>query len=126
VTFINSVLSPLIIYALCVLKIPLKNIEFIDGARRYYLWRKSDDTEEKTYSLDAWDLVCQRKKNGGLCIIDLKVRNKGLLLKFRHKLIHRHDNPWVMIIREKYYQNFIPFWCHDIFTIFDIDRGITE
>jgi hypothetical protein len=108
VTFINSALSPLIIYALCVLKIPLQIIEFIDRARRHCLWRKTEDRDEKTYSLVAWDLVCQPKNKGGLGIMDLKVQNQGLLLKFLHKFFNKHDVPWVMLIWEKYYSEGAP------------------
>jgi hypothetical protein len=43
VTFINSALSPLILYAMCVHKIPLQIIEFINRGRRHCLWRKIED-----------------------------------------------------------------------------------
>jgi hypothetical protein len=133
VTFINSALSPLLIYALCVLKIPLQIIEFVDRARRHCLWRKSEDREEKTYSLAAWDLVCRPKKKGGLGIMDLKVQNQGLLLKYLHKFYHKMDVPWVMLIWYKYYGDKVPhattkigsFWWRDVFSLSDIYRGIT-
>jgi hypothetical protein len=74
---------------LCVLELPLQIIEFVDRARRHCLWRKSEDRNEKSYSLAAWDLVCQLKKKGGLGITDLKVQNQGLLMKFLHKFYHK-------------------------------------
>jgi hypothetical protein len=134
VTFINSALSPLIIYALCVLKIPLQIIEFIDRARRHCLWRKTEDRDEKTYSLVAWDLVCQPKNKGGLGIMDLKVQNQGLLLKFLHKFFNKQDVPWVMVIWDKYYSEGAPqarrpcgsFWWRDVSCLFDIYRGIKK
>jgi hypothetical protein len=108
VTYINAALTPLLIYALCVLKIPLQLIEFIDRARKHCLWRKTEDMEEKTYSLAAWDLVCKPKKKGGLGIINLKVQNQALLLKYLHKFFHKHDIPWVMLVWFKYYQDCVP------------------
>jgi hypothetical protein len=108
VTFINSALSPLIIYALCVLKIPLQILEFIDRARRHCLWKKSEDREEKTYSLAAWDIVCQPKDKGGLGLMDLKVQNQGLLLKYMHKFFNKQDIPWVILVWDNYYQNGAP------------------
>jgi len=135
VTFINSAMTPLLTYVLCVLKVPLQIIEFVDRARRHCLWRKSTDRDEKTYSLAAWDLVCKPKKKGGLGLIDLEVQNQGLLLKFLHKFFHKHDIPWVMMIWHKYYQSTptpphasLPcgsFWWRDICSLLDIYRGVT-
>jgi hypothetical protein len=119
---------------MCVLKIPLQIIEFIDRARRHCLWRKSEDRDEKTYSLAAWDLVCQPKSKGGLGIMDLKVQNQGLLMKFLHKFFNKHDVPWVMLVWEKYYQDGAPhtkkpcgsFWWRDVSSLFDIYRGVKK
>ena len=61
VQLINSALSSLLSFAMCVLKLPLKLIEIFDRARRHCLWRKEIDRDAKTHSLAAWDLVCRPK-----------------------------------------------------------------
>jgi hypothetical protein len=35
--------------------------------------------------LAAWDMVGKTKKKGGLGILNLKIQNEGLLLKYLHK-----------------------------------------
>jgi hypothetical protein len=92
------------------------------------------DRDEKTYSLAAWDIVCQPKKKGGLGLMDLKVQNQGLLLKFLHKFFNKQDIPWVMIVWDKYYQSGAPqakrpcgsYWWRDVSSLIPIFRGITQ
>jgi spermidine/putrescine-binding protein len=65
------------------------------------MWRKLGDTifgtrkqkMEKCNSLASWDMVCKPKKRGGLGIINLKIQNQGLLLKYLHKFYNRDDTP---------------------------------
>lgn len=100
---INSALSSTLSFVMCVLKVPLKLIDAFDRARRHCLWRKVLfffehwrkvlDRDARTHSLAAWDLVCRPKQKEGLGIIDLKVQNNALLLKFLHKFIHKADIP---------------------------------
>jgi hypothetical protein len=119
---------------MCVLKIPLQIIEFVNRARRHCLWRKTEDKDEKCYSLAAWDMVCQPKNKGGLGIMDLKLLNQGLLLKFLRKFYNKHDVPWVMLVWDKYYNNGIPhakkpcgsFWWRDVSSLSDIYGGVTR
>jgi hypothetical protein len=62
---VNSVLSSLPTYTMCILKIPIAVLEFIDRARRHCLWRGSD-VNAKNKSLVAWPKVTKPKKKGGL------------------------------------------------------------
>jgi hypothetical protein len=72
-TYVNSAITPLVTFAMCTLKIPLKICEFCDRGRRHCLWRKVVNGEEKCQSLASWDRVCQPKNKGGLGIINPQI-----------------------------------------------------
>jgi hypothetical protein len=80
----------------------------------------------------AWDRVCQPKNKGGLGILNLKIQNEGLLLKYLHKFYNKVDTPWVTLIWNKYYRDQIPhavgpcrsFWWKDICKLMPIFRGL--
>jgi hypothetical protein len=84
-TYVNSVITPLVTFAMCTLKIPIKIFEFCDRARRHCLWRKMVDGEEKCHSLASWEMVCQPKIKGGLSVMNLKVQKQALLIKLMDK-----------------------------------------
>jgi hypothetical protein len=103
---LNSVLSPMSIYYLCTLHIPLGIIKQLNRIERQCLWRGNSDTPRQ--SLAAWDLVCRPKDNGGLGIINLKLQNQGLLIKHLHKFYNKADIPWVSLIWNSYYDGVVP------------------
>ena len=90
--------------------------------------------DEKGMALVSWDKVCLTKTHGGLGILDLKVQNVGLLLKFLHKFYNRMDIPWVQLVWDTYYVDSIPhatnvcgsFWWRDLVHLMPIYRGITH
>jgi hypothetical protein len=55
--------------------------------------RKGQDGEEKHSSLASWDMVRGPKENGGPRILNLKIQNQGLLLKYLHKFYNKEDTP---------------------------------
>jgi hypothetical protein len=132
-TYVNSAITPLVTFAMCTLKLPMKIFEFCDRARRHCLWRKIVNGEEKCQSLASWEMVCQPKAKGGLGVINLHIQNKGLLLKFLDKFYRRCDIPWVQLVWTKHYSNKAPhaqapcgsFWWRDVMGLVDIFRGIT-
>lgn len=65
-TLVNSVLTSLVIYAMCTLRLPPRIVEYLDKLRRTCLWRKKTDDSVKCNSLAAWDLICRPKDKGGL------------------------------------------------------------
>ena len=79
-------------------------------------------------------MVCRPKSSGGLGILDLKVQNDGLLLKFLHKFYNIMDIPWLQLIWDTYYVDWIPhatdicgsFWWRDLVILMPIYRGITH
>lgn len=68
VQLINSALSPLLSFVMCVLKLPIKLIKLFDRARRHCLWRKVLDRDARTHLLAACELVCRPKQKGRLGI----------------------------------------------------------
>jgi hypothetical protein len=89
---------------------------------------------EKCNSLAAWDMVCKPKNKGGLGVLNLKIQNHGLLLKYLHKFYNKADTPWVHLIWNTYYREHIPhalppsgsFWWKDVFNLTPIFRGVAS
>jgi hypothetical protein len=79
-------------------------------------------------------MVCKPKEKGGLRVINLKLQNQSLLLKFLDKFYKRRDIPWVQIVWDKYFDEQVPharpphgsFWWLDVASLMDIFRGVTE
>ena len=107
-------------------------IEVIDRARRHCLWRRKD--KEKINSLASWEMVCKPSKKGGLGIINPRIQNAALLLKHLHKFYNNVDTPWVNLIRDTYYYNYVPhavvssgsFWWKGVYALLDAYRTITK
>lgn len=131
-TFVNSILSSLVVYAMCSIKIPPKIIEHLDKLRRHCFWNKQTEDGPKHNSLAVWDLICRPKLKGGLGIINLKIQNQGLLLKQLFKFYNRLDILWVNLIWSSYYAHGIPhmvdpcgsLWWRDLMQLSDIFRGV--
>ena len=78
-------------------------------------------------------MVCQPKANGGLGVINLKIQNQSLLIKFLDKFYRKCDIPWVQVIWFRYYDDKVPhsrpscgsFWWRDVASLMDIFRGVT-
>ena len=70
-SLLNSVITSLVIFALCTLRLPTKIIELLDKIRRKCLWTKKIAQVDKCNSMASWDLVCKPKDCGGLGVIDL-------------------------------------------------------
>ena len=130
----SSVITSLVIYAMCSIRLPPKILEHLDKLRRYCPWAKNTDDGPKAISLAAWNLVCCPKENGGLGIIDLQIQNQGLLLKQLHKFYNSLDVPWVNLIWSTYSEGLVPhasdqcgsFWWRDIMQLATTYRGVTS
>jgi hypothetical protein len=96
--------------------------------------KENEEGEEKCQSLAAWDMVCKPKDNGGLGILNLKLQNQGLLLKYLHKFYNKVDIPWVHLLWNTYYLGRIPhsmepigsFWWKDVCKLMPIFRGFAS
>ena len=79
-------------------------------------------------------MVCRPKSSGGLGILDLRIQNDGLLLKFLHKFFNKLDIPWVQLIWDTYYLDSIlhaaeicgSFWLRDLVHLMPIYHGISH
>ena len=133
-TLVNSIVTSMLIYAMCTIKLHPKVVEHLDKLRCYCLWAKNSDDGVKNISLAAWELVCRPKRCGGLGVIDIKTQNVALLLKHMFKFYNHADVPWVELIWNTYYSNKIPhavdtvgsFWWKDIMQLNGTFRGITK
>lgn len=64
-----------------VLNLPQWAIKEIDKIRRHFLWHGASE-QHKGYNLANWTSVCQPKTIGGLGILDLRIFNYALLMKW--------------------------------------------
>ena len=107
-SLLNSVITSLLIFAMCTLKLPAGLMQLLDKIRRKCLWTKKTEQGDKCNSMAAWDMVCKPKRCGGLGVLNLKIQNEALLLKFLHKFYNHCDLPWVELIWNSYYTSRIP------------------
>jgi len=133
-TLVNSVITSMLIYAMCTIKLHPKVVEHLDKLRHYCLWAKNSDDGIKSNSLASWELVCRPKRCGGLGVIDIKIQNAALLLKYLFKFYNREDVPWVQLVWEAYYPNKVPhatelmgsFWWKDVMQLSGTFRGVAR
>ena len=67
-------------------------------------------------------------------MLNLKVQNEALLLKFLDKFYNKVDTPWVTLLWNSYYTNKVPhaidpcgsFWWKNVFKLSPIFRGLTS
>ena len=89
---LNSVITSLIIFAICTLRLPTKIIEILDKIRRKCLWIKKTDHGDKINSLASWDMVCRPMEFGGLGIHNLRLLNAALRVPWLERV--DYDRPW--------------------------------
>ena len=76
-TYVNSVVSSLMVYAMSSLRIPPKIVEHLDKIRRHCFWSRKTEDGTKSTSLASWELVCRPKAVGGLGMWTLNLRIKA-------------------------------------------------
>ena len=88
-----------------------------DTARSKFFWEGTGN--KKKYHLIKWAALCCPKKFGGLGILNSKLMNVALLVKWIWKLSQNEQGLWADILRAKYFPdgNFLtskakgsPFW----------------
>jgi hypothetical protein len=118
---------------MCSLKLHKGVIDQVDRARKQCLWR-GNDLQKKGGNLAAWPLVSLPKNKGGLGVINLRIQNDALLLKFLDKFYNKRDIPWVSLIWSTYYSDKVPhasrevgsFWWKDILRLNTYFRGVAR
>lgn len=133
-SLLNSIITSLAMFAMCTIRIHQKILAQLDKTRRHCLWNKKTKVRDKCHSLAAWDMVCRPKKHGGLGVLNLKIQNDALLMKFFHKFYNRHNIPWVDLIWNTYYADTIlhatdpcgSFWWKDVMQLSPIFRVVSS
>jgi hypothetical protein len=90
---VNSVLSSLVTFYLCSIKVPITIIKQVDKYRRHCLWRGSDMNAKKP-PLATWKIVTKPKNRRGLGVINLRLQNDALQIKNLDKFFNKADLPW--------------------------------
>jgi hypothetical protein len=101
---VNSVLSSLLAFYMCSIKVPIDTLNQVDKYRRHCLW-EGGDINAKKIALASWILVTWPKSKGGLGVIKLRIQNEAVLMKNLDKFFSKADLPWVKLIWNKYYSN---------------------
>jgi hypothetical protein len=117
---VNSVLSSLPSFYMSTISLYQGIIDQLDKYKRHCL-RKKSEISQNCPTIAAWSLICKPKDKGGLGVIDLKMQNECLLLKFLDKFLNKKDVPWVHLVWESYYSPALPptkfkdcsFWWRD-------------
>ena len=78
---LNSILSSMPMHYMSVIRLPDWVINEIDKIRRRFLWKGASE-QGKGYHLVDWQKVCKPKDIGGLGILDMRIFNQSLLLKW--------------------------------------------
>ena len=129
--YLNSAMSSLPIFFLCILSIPPGILKQLEWIQRQCFWRRN--RQEHSPSLAAWELICRPKKKGGFGILNLGLQNAALLMKHANKFLNRKDLPWVNLIWNTYYHERVPqgtepcgsYWWRNILKLLDNFREVT-
>jgi hypothetical protein len=101
---VNSILSSLPTYTMCSISVPVEVHEYVDRARRHYMWRNSE-ANAKDKPIVAWKKCTRPKRKGGLGIVNLRSQNAALLMKHLDNFYNYKDIPWVKLIWATYYSH---------------------
>ena len=134
ITLVNSVATSMINFAMCTLQLNAGFMQYFDKVTRRFVWTKKNEQGESSNSLVAWQRVYCPKAHGGLGVVNIKVQNQVLLLKFLDKFYNRAEMPWVRLFWDSYYLNSVPhvspicgsFWWKQIYKVMPIFRGISS
>jgi len=72
----------------------------MDSIRAKFLWQGAD--EKFKYHMAKFEMVCRPKDQGGLGIINTKIMNECLLVKWIWKIYQQPDELWFKILKAKY------------------------
>ena len=81
-----------------------------DKHRGGFYWNSTDN--KRKYRLVKWQLMCKPKNLGGLGIINTRVMNICLLIKWWWKIMTVGDDPlWFSILKAKYFPHSNPMFA---------------
>jgi len=97
---IKAVLSSLPVYYLSLFKMPKKVALEINKIQRRFLWNSKHNC--KTAALVKWEVVQRPKKEGGLGVGDLIIKNAALLFKWWWRFACEEGAAWRSVIQSIY------------------------
>ena len=96
----NSCLSSIPMYCMSFYWLQEGVHKKMGGIRTNFLWQ---GTEEKfRYHMTKWKMVSRPKDHGGVGIINIKIMNECLLVKWIWKIHQEPDELWFKLIKAKY------------------------
>jgi hypothetical protein len=105
----NSSLASLPTYTMGFYLLPLGSHRRMDTSRSRFFWRGAEG--DFKYHMVKWKAVCRPKQLGGLGIINTRVLNECLLVKWIWKLYNQKDRLWVRLLTAKYMKDGDSFFC---------------
>ncbi|KAJ4812133.1 RNA-directed DNA polymerase (reverse transcriptase)-related family protein [Rhynchospora pubera] len=96
ITLVSSVLSAIPIFFMSVFRLHVWVLKAIDKLRRNFLWGRAYGPSNGIPLL-AWDRVCLPKSLGGFGILNLKLLNIALLMKWLWRLSAQPTSQWSVI-----------------------------
>lgn len=72
----------------------------MDSIRAKFLWQGAE--EKFRYHMAKWEMVARPKDQGGLGIINTKLMNECLIVKWIWKIMQEPDDLWFRILKAKY------------------------
>ncbi|KAJ4820751.1 RNA-directed DNA polymerase (reverse transcriptase)-related family protein [Rhynchospora pubera] len=101
VVLASSVLSSIPIYLMSVFSLPAWVIKNLDKVRRNFIW-KGPHSSSKAIHLVSWDKMCLSKAYGGFGLINLKLQNISLLIRWIWWLYKQPASLWTYIAKQLY------------------------
>jgi hypothetical protein len=99
----NSCLSSLPMFAMGLFLLPDTSHGRMDSTRARFFWEGVGP--KRKYHMVDWATMCKPKEFGGLGILNTKVMNIALMLKWIWKLYQGSNGLWVDLLRAKYLGN---------------------
>jgi hypothetical protein len=109
-------------------------LDHIEKSCRVFLWNDKN-IQKHGKCLAKWEDISLPKKNGGLGVLNLRIQNQALIIKFLYKFFNRQDIPWVQLIWKAHYNDErIPhekavkgsFWWRDCTAFIDTFKMIAK
>ncbi|KAJ1692316.1 hypothetical protein LUZ63_009014 [Rhynchospora breviuscula] len=111
---VSSVLSTIPVYFMSVFVLPAWVIKEIDRVRRDFIWKNSANGSKGIHLL-SWDRMCMPKSIGGVGLVNLKLHNISLVLRWLWRLYAQPESQWSTLactLYGKRRQHTQPlFWC---------------
>ncbi|KAJ3705206.1 hypothetical protein LUZ61_008911 [Rhynchospora tenuis] len=99
VVLASTVLSAIPIYFMSVFKLPMWVIKELDRLRRNFIWGSANNTGRATHLL-SWSRVCLPKTLGSFGLLDLRLQNISLLLRWWWRLYSEPHSLWGKIAKQ--------------------------